>query len=93
MSVSSDTIYSGLGSGYEKGDGSLGMIRCFACGKENYIPSAHSGICAWCGYDCNEEIAERLREFGNGEPVVVDSEEDEAVTVVSTTHVGSDGDV
>lgn len=37
------------------------MIRCFACGKENYGPAVASGKCAWCEHDpmANIEQGER----------------------------------
>jgi ribosomal protein L37E len=25
------------------------LIRCYECGKENYLPSVATGQCAWCG--------------------------------------------
>ena len=40
---------------YKKDNGKLGMIRCPKCGKENYALMVSTGICAWCGYDVNEE--------------------------------------
>ena len=40
---------------YKKDNGKLGMIRCPKCGKENYALMVSTGICAWCGYDANEE--------------------------------------
>lgn len=29
------------------------MVRCFACGKENYAMAVSSGKCAWCAHDAN----------------------------------------
>lgn len=40
---------------YRKDDGKYGMIRCIKCGLENYALMVTTGICAWCGYDVNEE--------------------------------------
>ena len=31
------------------------LVRCPKCKKENYALMVSSGICAWCGYDANEE--------------------------------------
>ena len=35
-------------------DGSLFLVRCFACeperGRENWAPEVASGRCAWCGW-------------------------------------------
>lgn len=34
-------------------EGSLGLVRCMACKRENYSLNVLSGICTWCGW--NEE--------------------------------------
>jgi hypothetical protein len=36
-------------------DGQLFLVRCVACsdayrGRENYLPAAATGTCAWCGW-------------------------------------------
>lgn len=49
----SEDIKKGKGFGYKKDDGSIGMIRCFECGRENYAMAVSSGCCAWCGHDAN----------------------------------------
>lgn len=54
----STDIRKGLGFGYQGDDGNLCMIRCFACGRENYAPAVASGSCAWCGHDANGEAKE-----------------------------------
>ncbi len=59
------TISRGEGSGYKRSDGKMCMVRCFVCGKENYAPAVHSGRCAWCHYDCNEDVKEALAEHNN----------------------------
>jgi ribosomal protein L37E len=46
-------IKKGSGHGYQREDGTLCMIRCFSCGRENYALSVSSGLCAWCGHDAN----------------------------------------
>ncbi len=48
-------INKGKGTGYINDDFKICMIRCFECGKENYIPAVASGMCAWCGHDANKE--------------------------------------
>ncbi len=63
------TISRGKGTGFFGSDGDVCMTRCFSCGLENYAPAVSSGVCAWCGYDCNKEIAEKLAELDNGVPV------------------------
>lgn len=32
-------------------DGTILLIRCPKCEKENWAPQVVSGICAWCGFD------------------------------------------
>ena len=34
---------------YYPEDGTILLIRCPKCGKENYAPNVISGICTWCG--------------------------------------------
>jgi hypothetical protein len=48
-------VRKGKGFGYCKDDGTVCMIRCFACGKENYAMAVNSGCCAWCGHNANKE--------------------------------------
>ena len=36
-------------------NGKTYLVRCPKCKRENYVMSVSSGICAWCGYDANEE--------------------------------------
>ena len=36
-------------------NGKTYLVRCPKCKRENYAMSVSSGICAWCGYDANEE--------------------------------------
>lgn len=50
----SEDIRRGKGLGYRKDDGTIGMIRCFNCGRENHGMAVHSGVCAWCSHDGNE---------------------------------------
>ena len=35
-------------------DGRWYLVRCFTCGRANYMPAVASGRCVWCG-DCAEE--------------------------------------
>lgn len=44
------------GYGYLQDDGRIGLIRCPACGKENYAMAVTSGKCAWCGFDANQKL-------------------------------------
>ena len=32
-------------------DGTILLIRCPKCGKENWAPQVASGNCAWCGFN------------------------------------------
>jgi ribosomal protein L37E len=32
-------------------DGTLLLIRCPKCGRENYALSVADSICCWCGFD------------------------------------------
>ncbi len=36
-------------------NGKTYLVRCPKCKRENYAMSVSSGICAWCGYNANEE--------------------------------------
>ena len=38
--------------------GTLLLIRCPKCGKENYAPQVSSGICSWCGFNGRELFKE-----------------------------------
>lgn len=42
------------GMGYKTDKGTVCMIRCFSCGKENYALVVAHGYCAWCGFNPNE---------------------------------------
>lgn len=44
-------------------DGTILMIRCPKCGKENWAPQVASGVCSWCGYDGRELL--KKKEDGN----------------------------
>jgi ribosomal protein L37E len=40
-----------IGAGYKsKRDGSLHVLRCPQCSRENYALQAAVGSCAWCGF-------------------------------------------
>lgn len=32
------------------------LTRCPKCDKENWAIGVYSGVCSWCGFDCNKEI-------------------------------------
>lgn len=49
-----ESVREGKGFGYRAKDGSVCMIRCFECGRENWAPAVASGRCAWCGHDANK---------------------------------------
>jgi len=36
-------------------NGNLYVIKCFKCGKENHGAAVSSGICAYCGYNGEED--------------------------------------
>lgn len=40
---------------YRKEDGSVGLIRCPKCQRENYALNVTYGICTWCGYNANRD--------------------------------------
>ena len=44
-------------------DGTILLIRCPKCGKENWSPQVASGICSWCGFDGRELL--KKKEDGN----------------------------
>jgi ribosomal protein L37E len=48
-------VQAGKGLGYRKlSDNTLGMLRCFECGTENYVLQVSSGICYCCGFNANK---------------------------------------
>lgn len=50
------------GYGWRGEDGSLCLIRCPSCGRENWAPAISSGRCAWCGWtETKETELEALR--------------------------------
>ena len=58
-------IRKGKGVGYkDTKSGLVCMIRCFACGKENWAMAVASGQCAWCGHDANKKAV--LKKQGKG---------------------------
>ena len=44
-------------------DGTILMIKCPECGRENWALQVASGICAWCGFDGKELL--KKKEDGN----------------------------
>ncbi len=57
--ITIQSIIQGAGVGYKDEDGTICMIRCFKCGRENYAISVSTGKCAFCGYDPNKEQDEK----------------------------------
>lgn len=43
------------GNGYYNDDGTRAVVRCPACGLENYAMAVSSGVCYSCGFDANEQ--------------------------------------
>lgn len=56
--MSENTIIKDAGVGYKDADGTICMIRCFRCGRENYAVAVPTGKCAFCGHDANENKSE-----------------------------------
>jgi len=56
MANDSKTLPPGL---WVSDDGRIFMTRCPKCHRENYAPAVSAGICAWCGYDANEDYGEK----------------------------------
>ena len=53
---SDDVFVDGKFVGYKgRKSGRLGLIRCPACDRENWAMAVSGGICAWCGYNLNDE--------------------------------------
>ena len=48
---------------YYPDDGTLLLIVCPKCGRENWSPRVASGTCAWCGYDGHELLKEQSDEL------------------------------
>ena len=44
-----------VGGGYITNLGKVALTRCPKCHKENYVMNILHGLCAWCGFDANEE--------------------------------------
>lgn len=38
----------------QESDGTLLLVRCPKCGRENYAPNVVLGICTWCGFNARE---------------------------------------
>lgn len=52
------------GFGYlVKADKTIGLIRCPKCETENYALSVSAGVCAFCGFDVNEQEIEISRQL------------------------------
>ena len=45
------SIWLEKGVEYYPEDGTILLIRCPKCGRENWAPQVASGTCAWCGFD------------------------------------------
>ena len=60
--MSENTIIKDAGVGYKDSDGTICMIRCFKCGRENYALAVSTGKCAFCGYDPNKDIKKDKKE-------------------------------
>lgn len=43
------------GIDYYPNNGDIHLIRCPKCNRENYCMAVLSGICAWCGYNANQD--------------------------------------
>ena len=52
MGTLSDNLPNGL---YRDDDGSIGLIICPKCQRENYALNVALGYCTWCGYDANKD--------------------------------------
>jgi ribosomal protein L37E len=48
------------GFGYVGDKGTIGLIRCPACKRENHSMNVPSGTCSWCGFDANPVVKEAL---------------------------------
>jgi len=44
------TTPSPKGPNFRSPDGKLFVVRCEACGRENWAPAVATGLCAWCGW-------------------------------------------
>lgn len=54
VSENGNVRWDGKGYGFKKIDGTYALIRCPACGKENYALNVLSGKCTWCPFDANK---------------------------------------
>lgn len=54
------TLSKKVGHSYIDDDGTICMIRCLDCGRENWAMAVAAGHCTWCGYNPNSTVA---REF------------------------------
>lgn len=53
-----------LAPGVELDDGTLLLIRCPKCGRENWALQVMTGKCCWCGYDAHELITKNDKTNG-----------------------------
>lgn len=63
MGTRSDNLPNGL---YRDDDGSIGLIICPKCQRENYALNVALGYCTWCGYDANKDYNIQQPEEGVG---------------------------
>jgi ribosomal protein L37E len=47
------------GSTFITKEGTIALVVCPECGKENYAMNVMSGVCTWCGYDANKKEEEK----------------------------------
>ena len=57
------------GFGYVGNSGGIGLMRCPECARENHSFNVSSGVCTWCGYDCNEKVEAALSARGKEQEV------------------------
>lgn len=48
---------------YYPGDGTLLLITCPKCGRENWAPNVADGVCAWCGYNARDDYQQCIEQY------------------------------
>jgi hypothetical protein len=50
-----DDNYNKVGNGFLTYSEDIALLSCPKCRKENHESNVIHGLCAWCGFDANED--------------------------------------
>ena len=48
------------GYSFKGKDGTMFLVRCHECERENYSMMVATGQCAWCGYKVNKKKKQKV---------------------------------